>query len=110
MEYKNFALNSDLQNSTITGIELGENWSGACIAIKNGKLISVSLEITPQEIIQDDIIVRGLPVPIRELYLSLQVSNGSYSCFLKQDGKLTVYYPNYTNLDRVDCIFTYICE
>ena len=99
-----------MQTSIIEGIEVGENWSGECKAMKNGKLISVSLEITPQKIIQYDVIVRGLPVPFRELYMSLQVSNGSYSCVLNYDGTLKVYYPNYTDLDRVDCVFTYICE
>ena len=103
-------LNSDLQNSIIAGIELGENWSGGYIAIKNGKLISLSLELAPKEIIHDDIIVRGLPVPFRELYMSLQTANGSYSCMLCQDGTLKIYFPNYTNLERVDCVFTYLCE
>ena len=103
-------LNSDLQNSMIAGIELGENWRGHCQAMKNGKLILVCFELNPQKIIKDDIIIRGLPVPFSELYLSLQAANGSYSCMLCHDGTLKVYFPNYTNLERVDCIFTYICE
>ena len=78
--------------------------------MKNGKLILVCFELNPQKIIKDDIIIRGLPVPFSELYLSLQAANGSYSCMLCHDGTLKVYFPNYTNLERVDCIFTYICE
>ena len=99
-----------MQNSIIEGIEVGENWIGACEAMKNGKLISVCLEVTPKKIIQYDIIVRGLPVPFRELYMSLQTANGSYSCMLCYDGTLKMYYPDYTNLERVDCVFTYLCE
>ena len=100
-----------MQNSIIiAGIELGENWIGHCQVMKNGKLILVCLELTPKEIIHDDIIVRGLPVPFVELYMSLQTANGSYSCVLNAYGTLTVYFPNYTNLERVDCVFTYFCE
>ena len=98
-----------MQNSIIEGIELGENWSGYCKVVKNGKLVLVCLELNPQKIIHDDIIIRGLPVPFIELYMSLQTANGSYSCILNFDGKLKIYYPNYTNVERVDCIFTYIC-
>ena len=89
----------------------GPKFTGACYYyIKNGWCFVV-MELTPSNsVAHGDIVLTGLPYSVIVVYLSLTGSNTSgsvnYSAYLR-NGALSIYYPQYTAVARIDCSFSY---
>lgn len=106
-------LNNNLSKITTISVTKGAKFqTGSAFAhVKNG-VCYVTIELTPSAaVVNDDIVLTGLPKQNinQNLYLNLPLANGySYSAAIKLDGKLVIYYPHYTTVERIDTYFSYL--
>lgn len=109
------ALKNDIANigkpETVSGVSAV---SGEAYCVKIGRLVLVTLEMQPPSVANNVVLVNNLPVPSRSFYVSLPTTNGnSYSAMIKNvsnKGVLSLYYPEYTTLSRIDTTLAYISE
>ena len=87
------------------------NATGIASYVSNGFITQVIMEITPTDIKNDKVLLKGLPRPAQTLYLSLPEINGNnIPCVLNYNGELIVYFRDEANssISRIDHSFCYM--
>ena len=88
------------------------NATGVASYIRNGFMVQVIMEITPTDIKNGKVFLKGLPSPAQTLYLALPGINGNnIPCVLNHKGELTVYFRDEASgsISRIDHSFCYMC-
>ena len=88
------------------------NATGVASYIRNGFMVQVIMEITPTDIKNGKVFLKGLPMPAQTLYMSLPTIKGNdIPCVLNHNGELTVYFRDEANssISRIDNSFCYMC-
>ena len=92
----------DWYNATIVAA------TGVCSACVVNNIAYVTMEITPTQITHGTNLVSNLPCPRKQYYTTLPGIGGSnYPVIIGTDGKIWVYYPHSTTLERIDYAFSY---
>ena len=89
------------------------NATGVASYICDGLMAQVIMEITPTDIKNGKVFLKGLPRPAQILYLSLPVINGNnIPCVLNYNGELIVYFRDEANssISRIDHSFCYMYD
>ena len=89
------------------------NATGVASYICNGLMAQVVMEITPTDIKNGKVLLKGLPRPAQTLYLSLPAINGNnIPCVLNYNGELIVYFRDEANssISRIDHSFYYMYD
>lgn len=89
------------------------NATGVASYICDGLMAQVIMEITPTDIKNGKVFLKGLPRPAQTLYLSLPAINGSnIPCVLNYNGELIVYFRDEANssISRIDHSFCYMYD
>ena len=76
-------------------------------------MAQVIMEITPTDIKNGKVFLKGLPRPAQTLYLSLPAINGNnIPCVLNYNGELIVYFRDEANssIPRIDHSFCYMYD
>ena len=82
--------------------------TGFCSAYVINNIAYVTMELTPTQITHGTNLVSNLPCPHKEYYATLPGIDGSnYPVIIGTDGRIWVYYPTSTTLERIDCAFSY---
>ena len=89
------------------------NATGVASYICDGLMAQVIMEITPTDIKNGKVFLKGLPRPAQTLYLSLPAINGNnIPCVLNYNGELIVYFRDEANssIPRIDHSFCYMYD
>lgn len=89
------------------------NATGVASYICDGLMAQVIMEITPTDIKNGKVFLKGLPRPAQTLYLSLPAINGNnIPCVLNYNGELIVYFRDEANssISRIDHSFCYMYD
>lgn len=88
------------------------NATGLAEYIRNGFMVQVIMEITPTKLENNAILLKGLPIPPRILYMTLPAINGNnIPCVINGNGELIIYFQDGGNsISRIDHIFCYMCN
>lgn len=89
------------------------NATGVASYICDGLMAQVIMEITPTDIKNGKVFLKGLPRPAQILYLSLPAINGNnIPCVLNYNGELVVYFRDEANssISRIDHSFCYMYD
>lgn len=89
------------------------NATGVASYICDGLMAQVIMEITPTDIKNGKVFLKGLPRPAQILYLSLPAINGNnIPCVLNYNGELIVYFIDEANssISRIDHSFCYMYD
>ncbi len=89
------------------------NATGVASYFCDGLMAQVIMEITPTDIKNGKVFLKGLPRPAQILYLSLPVINGNnIPCVLNYNGELIVYFRDEANssISRIDHSFCYMYD
>ena len=89
------------------------NATGVASYICDGLMAQVIMEITPTDIKNGKVFLKGLPRPAQILYLSLPAINGNnIPCVLNYNGELIVYFRDEANssISRIDHSFCYMYD
>ena len=82
--------------------------TGSCSACVVNNIAYVTMEITPTQITHGTNLVSNLPCLHKQYYTTLPGVNGSnYPVIIGTDGRIWVYYPTSTTLERIDYTFSY---
>jgi hypothetical protein len=103
-------LNGSLEMQGEKGCTL-VNATGMASYIRNGFMAQVIMEITPTKLENGAILLKGLPIPQKYIYMTLPAINGNnIPCVIKANGELSIYYQDGGNsISRIDHIFCYMC-
>lgn len=87
------------------------NATGSASYIRNGFITQVIMEITPTKLENGAILLKGLPIPQKYIYMTLPAINGNnIPCTLNANGELAIYFQDGGNsISRIDHIFCYMC-
>lgn len=87
------------------------NATGMASYIRNGFMAQVIMEITPTKLENGAILLKGLPIPQKYIYMTLPAINGNnIPCVINTNGELVIYYQDGSNsISRIDHIFCYMC-
>lgn len=88
------------------------NATGELLNYKYGNISMISIEANLTKIEHGLIVGTGIYAPVRNIYLSLTMIDGTnVPMLLSTLGELSVYYPyqNHTSVARIDGCFSYIC-
>lgn len=89
------------------------NATGVASYICDGLMAQVIMEITPTDVKNGKVFLKGLPRPAQILYLSLPAINGNnIPCVLNYNGELIVYFRDEANssISRIDHSFCYMYD
>lgn len=89
------------------------NATGVASYICDGLMAQVIMEITPTDIKNGKVFLKGLPRPAQTLYMSLPAINGNnIPCVLNYNGELIVYFRDEANssISRIDHSFCYMYD
>lgn len=89
------------------------NATGVASYICDGLMAQVIMEITPTDIKNGKVFLKGLPRPAQILYLSLPAINGNnIPCVLNYNGELIAYFRDEANssISRIDHSFCYMYD
>lgn len=89
------------------------NATGVASYICDGLMAQVIMEITPTDVKNGKVLLKGLPRPAQTLYLSLPAINGNnIPCVLNYNGELVVYFRDEANssISRIDHNFCYMYD
>lgn len=82
--------------------------TGLCSACVVNNIAYITMEITPTQITHGTNLVSNLPCPHKQIQTTLPGIGGSnYPVIIGTDGRIWVYYPTSTTLERIDCMFSY---
>lgn len=103
-------LNGSLEMQGEKGCTL-VNATGMASYIRNGFMAQVIMEITPTKLENGAILLKGLPIPQKYIYMTLPAINGNnIPCVINTNGELVIYYQDGSNsISRIDHIFCYMC-
>lgn len=103
-------LNGSLEMQGEKGCTL-VNATGMASYIRNGFMAQVIMEITPTKLENGAILLKGLPIPQKYIYMTLPAINGNnIPCIINTNGELAIYYQDGSNsISRIDHIFCYMC-
>ena len=103
-------LNGSLEMQGEKGCTL-VNATGMASYIRNGFMAQVIMEITPTKLENGAILLKGLPIPQKYIYMTLPAINGNnIPCVINTNGELAIYYQDGSNsISRIDHIFCYMC-
>lgn len=87
------------------------NATGSASYIRNGFMAQVIMEITPTKLENGAILLKGLPIPQKYIYMTLPAINGNnIPCVINANGELVIYFQYGGNsISRIDHIFCYMC-
>ncbi len=87
------------------------NATGSASYIRNGFMAQVIMEITPTKLKNGAILLKGLPIPQKYIYMTLPAINGNnIPCVINANGELVIYFQYDGNsISRIDHIFCYMC-
>lgn len=87
------------------------NATGSASYIRNGFMAQVIMEITPTKLENGAILLKGLPMPQKYIYMTLPAINGNnIPCVINANGELVIYFQYGGNsISRIDHIFCYMC-
>lgn len=87
------------------------NATGSASYIRNGFMAQVIMEITPTKLENGAILLKGLPIPQKHIYMTLPAINGNnIPCVINANGELVIYFQYGGNsISRIDHIFCYMC-
>lgn len=87
------------------------NATGMASYIRNGFMAQVIMEITPTKLENGAILLKGLPIPQKYIYMTLPAINGNnIPCVINANGELVIYFQYGGNsISRIDHIFCYMC-
>lgn len=88
------------------------NATGSASYIRNGFMAQVIMEITPTKLENGTILLKGLPIPQKYIYMTLPAINGNnIPCVINANGELVTYFQYGGNsISRIDHIFCYMCN
>lgn len=103
-------LNGSLEMQGEKGCTL-VNATGSASYIRNGFMAQVIMEITPTKLENGAILLKGLPIPQKYIYMTLPAINGNnIPCVINANGELVIYFQYGGNsISRIDHIFCYMC-
>lgn len=103
-------LNGSLEMQEEKGCTL-VNATGRASYIRNGFMVQVIMEITPTKLENGAILLKGLPIPQKYIYMTLPAINGNnIPCVINANGELVIYFQYGGNsISRIDHIFCYMC-
>lgn len=103
-------LNGSLEMQGEKGCTL-VNATGSASYIRNGFMAQVIMEITPTKLENGAILLKGLPIPQKYIYMTLPAINGNnIPCVINVNGELVIYFQYGGNsISRIDHIFCYMC-
>jgi hypothetical protein len=104
-------INNDLKSEGNPNCVL-TNATGELLNYKYGNISMISIEANLTKIEHGLIVGTGIYAPVRNIYLSLTMIDGTnVPMLLSTLGELSVYYPyqNHTSVARIDGCFSYIC-
>lgn len=104
-------INNDLKSEGNPNCVL-TNATGELLNYKYGNISMISIEANLTKIEHGLIVGTGIYAPVRSIYLSLTMIDGTnVPMLLSTLGELSVYYPyqNHTSVARIDGCFSYIC-
>lgn len=104
-------LNGSLEMQGEKGCTL-VNATGMASYIRNGFMAQVIMEITPTKLENGAILLKGLPIPQKYIYMTLPALNGNnITCVINANGELVIYFQYGGNsISRIDHIFCYMCN
>lgn len=103
-------LNGSLEMQGEKGCTL-VNATGSASYIRNGFMAQVIMEITPTKLENDAILLKGLPIPQKFIYMTLPAINGNnIPCVINGNGEFKIYFQDGGNsISRIDHTFCYMC-
>lgn len=103
-------LNGSLEMQGEKGCTL-VNATGSASYIRNGFMAQVIMEIIPTKLENGAILLKGLPMPQKYIYMTLPAINGNnIPCVINANGELVIYFQYGGNsISRIDHIFCYMC-